>query len=104
LDAISIWQATRQMVVQTGRSIVPVATGSAHGGFLREWVVRLGVARQIVLAFDADEAGDKAACRWQQAFPAAVRLRPTQHDVNDMLRAGDDIGQWLRSDLIPQGE
>lgn len=93
LDAMTIWQECHYG--KRGPHVVPVATGSTHGGFLREWVVRLGVARSIVLAFDADEAGDKAAARWQQAFPEAKRLKPTRHDVNDMLRAGDDIGQWL---------
>jgi DNA primase len=95
LDAISLWQATRRLSADIQQPIVPVATGSTDGGLLREWVVRLGVARRIILAFDADDAGDNAARRWHRAFPTAARLRPMRHDVNDMLRAGDDVSRWL---------
>ncbi len=90
LDAISIWQETH------GQDVTAVATGSTNGGYLHEWIARLSEARRVVLAFDADEPGEQAARRWQRAFPGAVRLRPTRHDVNDMLRAGDDIPAWLR--------
>jgi DNA primase len=83
----------RQAVPDT---VTPVATGSVSGSRLYRWIARLALADKIILAFDADEPGDKAAQWWQSAFPhTAVRLRPTRHDVNDMLTAGDNIADWL---------
>jgi hypothetical protein len=33
---------------------------------------------------------------WQEIFPrTAIRLRPSRHDVNEMLTAGDPIADWL---------
>lgn len=95
-DAMVLWQETRNIA---GGCIAPVATGSTHGGLLREWVVRLGVARRVVLAFDSDDAGEKAAERWRAAFPEAVRLVPTRHDVNEMLCNGDDVSNWVKGAL-----
>jgi DNA primase len=91
--ALSLWQAAPGLVV-------PLATGSSDGGRLHSSVIRLSSASRIILAFDNDTEGDNATQWWQIAFPdIAVRLRPTRHDINDMLTAGDDIISWLKSVL-----
>lgn len=78
--------------------IVPVATGTTSGARILRWVSLVGIASQIVLAFDVDEngAGDKAAQWWlEQLGDKAVRVTPTAHDVTDMFRAGQDLWGWL---------
>lgn len=92
--ALSIWQAAPGLAI-------PLATGSADGARLYHWVAYLALASQLILAFDADKAGDDAARWWQTPFPNATRHRPLRHDVNDMLTAGDDITAWLTSALSP---
>jgi DNA primase len=92
LCALSVWQVASELVV-------PLATGSATEGRLVLWVGRLALASQLLLAFDADDAGSEAAQWWQNSFPEAVKLVPTRHDVNDMLTAGDDIAAWLSGAL-----
>jgi hypothetical protein len=86
--ALSLWQAAPGLVV-------PLATGSADGGRLHSSVIRLSRASRLILAFDNDADGDEATEWWQRAFPDAVRLRPTRHDVNEMLTAWDNIADWL---------
>ena len=42
---------------------------------------------QIYCGFDADPTGDQMACAMMALHPAIKRLRPSQHDWNDLLRA-----------------
>ena len=59
-----------------------------------------GTASRILLAFENDTAGDNAAAWWRKKLPRITsRLRPTQHDVNAMVTAGEDIEQWLRDGI-----
>lgn len=74
---------------------VPVAAGSVSGARRPRWLGKLALASQVLLAFDADEAGERAAAWWSERLPAARRLVPAHHDINAMLTAGDDIRTWL---------
>ena len=47
----------------------------------------LAAGYQIHCGFDADESGDAAAARMIALHGAIKRLRPTDHDWNDMLRS-----------------
>jgi len=47
----------------------------------------IGQYPRIYCGFDADTTGDAMAKAMTQAYPAITRLRPTQHDWNDLLRA-----------------
>lgn len=89
IDALSLYQETR------GFNVAAVATGSSTGGYLPRWISMIACGRAVVLAFDADQAGEQAASRWKRAFPSAVRLLPTAHDVNAMHVAGQNIPIWL---------
>ncbi len=92
IDALSI----RTGAVSLGRRLVPVATGTASGSRLLRWVVAVGVASRVLLAFDTDKAGEDAAIWWRQQLGVkAARLKPTAHDVNDMLKSGIDIADWI---------
>lgn len=92
LCALSIWQVASHLVV-------PLATGSVSGGRLSLWVARLARASQRILAFDNDDDGQRAEDWWSTSFPDAICLKPSRHDVNDMLTAGDDIVTWLKGAL-----
>ncbi len=87
--ALSLMQAA-------GDLVVPVATGSVSGARAPRWMAKLALASEVILAFDADEAGEKAAAWWAGLLDRNTRrLVPTRHDVNDMLAAGDDLRGWL---------
>jgi len=52
------------------------------------WLQRLlDQGCQIYCGFDADPTGDAMAAALIDLYPAAQRLRPSQHDWNDVLRA-----------------
>lgn len=88
LDALS--------VVQTCGDLVNiVATGGTNGARTKKNLIKLAQQDLVLLAFDADEAGDKEARWWLDHLSNARRLRPIQHDVNDMLVQGWDIRQWI---------
>ena len=76
---------------------VSVATGSVTGARSQRWVLELSLAARVWLAFDADEAGDKAATWWTyQLKRKTQRLRPENgKDITEMVLAGSDLGQWM---------
>lgn len=52
-----------------------------------------------VIAYDADDAGERGAARWLAALPGSTRARvPTGKDITDLWRAGGDaaVSSWLR--------
>jgi len=73
-----------------------VATGSTAGGRFLEFATRLYQTQQVILAFDNDEAGEKASQWWQSKLPQnTIRLRPTHKDITDMFLAGENLADWL---------
>lgn len=80
----------------TNIGFVPVATGTASWARVLRWVATVSMANRVLLAFDTDDAGEGAAQWWlNQLGSKAYRLKPTQHDITDMWRAGDSITDWL---------
>lgn len=81
------------------KGITPVATGTTSGARVLRWVTALGMAGQVVVAYDADEDTNegvkKAVQWWLDNLSNAVRLKPTAHDVTDMWKAGANLQQWL---------
>ena len=90
LDALSI---------PPGIGVVPVALGGSGACRTLRNVARLAQAATVLIATDNDKAGDEAAEWWGAHLPNARRLRPTAHDVNDMLRTGHpaDLVDWIHS-------
>lgn len=88
LDALSVVQACEGM-------LNVVATGGAGCAQSHKNVAQLARMPLVLVAFDADEAGDKAASWWLKRLRNAQRLRPALHDVNDMLVQGWNLHQWL---------
>lgn len=75
-------------------NINAVATGSSKGARSPKSLARLARMPLVLVAFDADKAGDDDADYWlklQNAHP----LRPLLKDVNDMLVDGWDIKEWI---------
>jgi hypothetical protein len=58
-------------------------------------------AATVLIALDADAAGDRGADWWLQAFSHSRRLRPTAKDPGDMIKAGIDLAAWLWDALPP---
>jgi hypothetical protein len=99
-DALVVLSQAAHLRVSHG--LTAVATGGTQNAHLLRWVMRLSIAKQVLVAFDADEAGDEASEWWmEQLGGIARRLRPTQHDVTDMAKAGEDVAAWIEAALIP---
>lgn len=76
-----------------------VATGSSAGARVIRHIQQLSLARGVVFAFDADEAGDQAAAYWAQALMGIPMVRarpPVGKDITDLYKAGFDILAWLK--------
>ena len=89
-DALTIAQAV-------GDEAGAVATGSTMGARRTKWIARLSLASAVLVAYDMDEAGEKAAGFWIEQLPNAMRWRPYYDDVNRLAQDGADIRSWVRS-------
>jgi hypothetical protein len=89
-DSLAMQQAV-------GDLIAPVAVGTRHG--TPHTIGRLALAKPLLLALDADEAGHAAATWWHRIFPQAARWRPTQDDPTAMLQTGQDVRGWIEERL-----
>jgi 5S rRNA maturation endonuclease (ribonuclease M5) len=87
-DALSVTQGTDYKALG-------VATGSTMSGRLPFYIARLALARRVFVAFDQDDAGEKASEYWLSVLPNAIRLIPTAHDCNEMLQNKHDFMNWL---------
>jgi hypothetical protein len=53
----------------------------------------------VLVAYDADEAGDRQASYWLQVLPEARRWRPFWADANQMAQDGVDLRAWISAGL-----
>ena len=90
IDALSVMQMA---------GVAAVATGSTSGSRRYTWISTLMKASVVLIAFDSDEAGEKAAAFWYEAIPNARRLRPYWDDANAMLQEGIDLKRWVLEGL-----
>jgi DNA primase len=91
-SALSIYQECNDLVNV-------VATGGAECGLLTRWIARLACMPVVLIALDADAAGDKYAAEWIRRLKNARRLRPLLKDANDMLMDSWDLREWVLSGL-----
>jgi hypothetical protein len=96
LDALTVQQ-------QAGDLAAAVATGSTAGARKMKWLVHLALASVVLVAFDADEAGEKAAHYWLDGLPNARRWRPFWQDANAMAQEGVDLHTWIEAGLVSTG-
>jgi 5S rRNA maturation endonuclease (ribonuclease M5) len=88
-DALSIAQ-------EAGHDVSVVATGSTEGSHTARWIAALARKDMVLVAFDAEEKGDKAAQWWLDRLENAHRLRPWWNDANQMLQDGIDLlNDWI---------
>lgn len=87
-DALAVEQ-------QVGDRVVAVATGSTTRCRQVKWIARLALAERVLVAFDADEAGEEAAAYWLKVLPNAERWRPWWDDPNQLMIDGVDLRTWL---------
>jgi 5S rRNA maturation endonuclease (ribonuclease M5) len=89
IDALSIAQ-------EAGHDVSVVATGSTEGSHTARWIAALAQKDLVLVAFDAEEKGDKAAQWWLDRLENAHRLRPWWKDANQMLQDGVDLlNDWI---------
>ncbi len=95
IDGLSGKQSCEDMAVF-------VATGSTTRAKVNRWIARIASATRVIIAFDDDEpdevgkrAGEAGAEFWLEMFPDAIHWLPWEHDLNDMLRAGVNLRDWL---------
>jgi Toprim-like len=85
-----------------------VTLGSASGRLDLEWVHYLLPVSRFLLAYDADQAGDKGA-EALESISARMRharvpkLNPRDKDVTDYYKAGGNLHDWVKF-LISQCE
>lgn len=95
-DAICLKSALRNR--KDYRQITAIATGSATGSRILRNVAKLAVFKRLLIAFDADQAGDDAATWWKTAIPTAIRVTPYEHDITDMYTAGS-LNRWINDHI-----
>lgn len=83
----------------THPKFVGFATGGTHGAKLLQNLAMLALAERVFVAFDCDDSGETASRYWLDALPNATRLKPTAHDINDMVLAGHSLNEWIRKAL-----
>lgn len=94
IDALVIGQ-------EAGDLLAPVATGGTSGGRGLRWTARLALASKVLVAYDADMEGEKAAGYWLERLENAQRRRPLWGDATDMHQAGADVRSWIAAGLYP---
>lgn len=88
-DALSIAQ-------EAGHHVSVVATGSTEGSHTARWIAALARKDLVLIAFDAEEKGDKASQWWMDRLENAHRLRPWWKDANQMLQDEVDLlNDWI---------
>jgi len=80
---------------QLAPELVHVATDDVQKCRSARWIARLCLASRVLVAYDADEAGDRESTFWTRTLSHATRWRPWAKDVNAMLVDGPDILEWL---------
>ena len=90
---------------EAGDLVTFVATGGA-GKQRPSWAKHLDQAPFVLVALDNDDpdergirAGDEGAAWWEKNLARSIRWLPWKKDVNDMLRAGIDIREWVQDGI-----
>src|SRR5690606_31282274 len=97
IDALTVLQ-------EAGDLVAPVATGSTGEAHRPAWIAKLALASVVLVTFDADEPGDKAAAYWLGILDNAKRWRPFWgKDANQFAQEGADLRAWVVAGLQSLG-
>lgn len=92
-DALAVRQAAHDLVNV-------VALGSTSGARRVRWLARLAACPVVLVALDADTAGEQAAAYWLDALgSSARRWRPYVKDAGEMLERGMDVRGWVEAGI-----
>lgn len=94
LDALVVWHAASDLAT-------PVAMG-ATGFCGMHWLTRIATSSVLLLAFDADQAGDEIAKLWKELTPRAMRWRPG-NSKKSVFDRPDQIRAWIQKGLQSHG-
>jgi 5S rRNA maturation endonuclease (ribonuclease M5) len=92
IDALTITQ-------HAGDLATAVATGSTQSCRRLQWISKLALSPKVLVAFDADKAGEEAAEYWLGVLSNAKRWRPYWSDPNAMAQNKADIRAWVEAGL-----
>lgn len=96
MDLFTVWQECRQ-VVNAG-TLGGAAKGRVGDNLnLGRWLLRLATASRILVAYDADNAGqqaEEALGRISERFEGVIV--PWGTDVNEFHTTGGNVAAWLR--------
>lgn len=92
LDALTIKQVA-------GDLVTPCATGSTGGSRRARWIAKLALCPRVLIAFDADKAGEEARQYWLSVLPNGRYWRPFWGDANGMQTGGGDLRGWIVAGL-----
>ena len=82
-----------------GDLAAPVATGSIDGSRRPRWLAALALCPAVLVAYDADDPGEKAAAYWVGVLSNSRRWRPLWQDANAMHQGGADLRGWVLAGL-----
>lgn len=81
---------------EVGKWICPVSLGSASNRLPARWQAELSGCRNILVAYDNDEAGIKGAEQLLKISPRFHGLKlPFGKDISDFYLQGGDVYEWL---------
>jgi len=92
LDALLVAQ-------EAGDLVAAVASGSTGGARQLCWQLALATPPLLLVAYDADAAGDEAARWWLVALRTARRWSPLLKDPGEMMQAGLALRGWIADGL-----
>ncbi len=93
MDALAVRQ-------EVGAESAAVALGGTTRARRTNWIARLSLCNRVLIALDADKAGESASGWWLSTLgDTARRWAPTAKDAADMLKTGHDIPAWVEDGL-----
>ncbi len=85
---------------EVGKWVCPVSLGSASNRLPARWQADLSGCRNILVAYDNDEAGIKGAEQLLKISPRFRELKlPFRKDISDFYLNGGDVYEWLSDSL-----
>ncbi len=90
-DALSVGQAAGDLI--------GVAACGTSGARRARWYSMLALCSPVLVALDADQAGDTASHVWCDILQDGKRHRPHYADPSQMLQDGADVRGWVLAGL-----